>query len=50
MDVVLYIVAAVLFGIAAFLPPLEPYRIRFVAGGLLFWVMVPLLTAAGVSL
>jgi hypothetical protein len=47
MALALYILAAVMFAVAAFLPQLEPYRVRFIAGGLFVWVLVPLFTAAG---
>lgn len=46
MDLFLYILAAVMFGLAAF--RVTAARVEFVALGLLFWVMVPLLHAAGV--
>jgi VIT1/CCC1 family predicted Fe2+/Mn2+ transporter len=40
---VLYILAAVLFGLAALLPEPAPYRLRFVAAGLLAAFLVPLI-------
>ncbi len=43
LDLVLYIAAAVLFGLAALLPEPLPYRLRLVAGGLLAAVLVPLI-------
>lgn len=42
-DLVLYIIAAVLFGLAAVN---TPSRVNLVAGGLLAWVLVPLLALA----
>lgn len=43
IDLVLLILAAVLFGLAAFLREPLPYRLRLVAGGLLAWILVPLI-------
>lgn len=44
IDLVLLILAAVLFGLATFLPEPQPLRLRYVAGGLLAAVLVPLVT------
>jgi hypothetical protein len=45
LDLILYILAAVMFGLAAF--RVATPRVEFVALGLLFWVLVPLIAAAG---
>jgi hypothetical protein len=45
LDLILYILAAVMFGLAAF--KLANARVEFVALGLLFWVLVPLIHAVG---
>ena len=40
LSTILLAFSFVLFAIAAFAwqPPIEPYRLRFIAAGLLFWV------------
>ena len=47
MSLVLYLIAAICFGLAAF--GVGGGRINLVALGLLAWVLVPLLGAAGVG-